>query len=104
MSEFSITGQMWWVELVESRLIASTRASQRGFNPDFRISILESTLIYQHFYPEPLTPHPEPVEGAPPLLLLDSSTSPCQSPFIKASFLAPDHPLICLPDGRLPAS
>ena len=31
-----------------------------------------------------------------PLLLLDNSTSPSQSPFIKASFLALDHPLICL--------
>ena len=68
-----------------------------------RILIFESILIYQHFHPEPLTPHPEPViphpepvEGAPPLLLLDNSTSPSQSPFIKASFLALDHPLICL--------
>ena len=31
-----------------------------------------------------------------PLLLLDNSTSPAQPPFIKASFLALDHPLICL--------
>ena len=61
-----------------------------------RIVIFESIFIYQHFHPEPLTPHPEPVEGAPPLLLLDNSTSPSQSPFIKASFLALDHPLICL--------
>ena len=68
-----------------------------------RILIFESILIYQHSHPksltphpEPPTPHPEPVEGAPPLLLLDNSTSPSQSPFIKASFLALDHPLIYL--------
>ena len=68
-----------------------------------RILVFESILIYQHFHPEPLTHHPEPpthhpepVEGAPPLLLLDNSTSPAQSPFIKASFLALDHPLIRL--------
>ena len=68
-----------------------------------RILIFESILIYQHFHPEPPTPHlappphhPEPVEGAPPLLRLDNPTSPSQSPFIKASFLALDHPSICL--------
>ena len=61
-----------------------------------RILIFESILIYQHFHPEPLTLHPKPVEGGPPLLLLDNSANPSQSPFIKASFLALDHPLICL--------
>ena len=60
-----------------------------------RILIFESFLIYQHFHPEPPTPHPEPVEGAPPLLLLDNSTNPSRSPFSKASFLALDHTLIC---------
>ena len=32
-----------------------------------RILIFESILIYQHFHPEPLTHHPEPVEGLHPL-------------------------------------
>ena len=32
-----------------------------------RILIFESFLIYQHFHPEPPTPHPEPVEGLYPL-------------------------------------
>ena len=35
-----------------------------------RILIFESFLIYQHFHPEPLTLHPEPVEGLHPLLLI----------------------------------
>ena len=35
-----------------------------------RILIFESILIYQHFHPEPLTPHPEPVEGLHPLPLI----------------------------------
>ena len=35
-----------------------------------RILIFESIFIYQHFHPEPLTPHPEPVEGLHPLPLI----------------------------------
>ena len=35
-----------------------------------RIVIFESIFIYQHFHPEPLTPHPEPVEGLHPLPLI----------------------------------
>ena len=35
-----------------------------------RIVIFESILIYQHFHPEPLTPHPEPVEGLHPLPII----------------------------------
>ena len=66
------------------------------------ILIFEPILIYQHFHPEPLTHHREPVEGLHPLLLilsplplilslskdglstllLDNSTSPSQSPLI----------------------
>ena len=52
-------------------------AKERGLKPEFfkqregtivnrqgnRILIFESILIYQHFHPEPLTFHPEPVEG-----------------------------------------
>ena len=34
-----------------------------------RMLIFESILIYQHFHPEPLTLHPEPVEGPCPLPL-----------------------------------
>ena len=74
-----------------------------------RILIFESTLIYQHFYPEPVEGlHPLPLMlSLLPLILslskddlsttsLDNSTSPSQSPFIKAFFLDMGHPLICL--------
>ena len=41
------------------------------------ILICESFLIYQHFHPEPLTLHPEPVEGLHPLpLILSLSKEP----------------------------
>ena len=59
-------------------------AKERGLKPEFfkqregaimnrqgnRILIFESILIYQHFHPEPLTFHPEPVEGLHPLPLI----------------------------------
>ena len=42
-----------------------------------RILIFKSILIYQHFHPEPLAHHPEPVEGLHPLPLILSLSKDC---------------------------
>ena len=68
----------------EIGLISGRSASGNAAGPGQgnRILIFESILIYQHFHPEPLTPHPEPVEGLHPLPLILSLEGPHPLPLI----------------------
>ena len=58
-----------------------------------RILIFEPILIYQHFHPEPLTLHLEPVEGLHPLPLILHPLPPILSllPFILSLSKEPLH-------------